>query len=96
MQITRPIIAPELQSFVMPAPVAEPWASTVLAKMAAAVWWVFDIDDGMGGLTCMVCVLAVFGVLVTRLAQLDSALDSQALNCKPINTHTLQMECKFE
>ena len=96
MQISRPIVSPDLQSFATPGPVAVPPSPTPFGKAAAALRHVFDIDDGAGGVTCMLCVLAVFGVLVTRLAQLDYALDSQALNCKPLNPHTLQMECKFE
>ena len=95
MQITRPVIVPDLQSFAMPEPVALP-APSLLGKAVAALRYVFDIDDGAGGLTCMLCVLAIFGVLVTRLAQLDNALDSQSLLCSQINKNSLQMECKFE
>ena len=95
MQITRPIISPELQSFITPEPAAAAAAPTVWGKSMAAVRYVFDIDDGAGGLTCMLCVLAIFGLLVTRLAQLDSALDSQKLNCQ-VNGHTLAVNCKYE
>ena len=96
MQIARPVISPDLQSFALPEAPALPAAPTALSKATAAVRYVFDIDDGAGGLTCMVCVLTIFAVLVLRLAQLDNALESQSLNCQPINTHSLQMECKFE
>jgi hypothetical protein len=95
MQITRPVISPQLQSTpaaIAYAPARKDWTQSA----RRAVRWLFDIDDGGGAITCFLCVIAVFGMLVVRLVELDHNLDAQSLKCTAIDQHTLQMRCEFE
>ncbi len=95
MQITEPVLS-DTGNYSVVTAAAPTRAQTLFAKVRAFTRWTFDIDDGAGAIVCFACVLAVFGTLVFRLAQLDASLDSQALKCTAVNKQTLEMNCEFQ
>jgi hypothetical protein len=81
----------ELQASV----IAEPSAGLAARAKRRLRWW-FDIDDGGGAITLMAAVILVFGTLFIRLVDLNHSLNVKAMNCRALDTTTLQVSCQYE